>query len=343
MTPPGAAPARPTRPVVVTVAFWLQIATVAVLLALVGLVVAAALDYNGQIDEALRQVPDADPMEVSDERSGNLVMTLTLGVPALLLAAWLAATALPLSKGSNAARILVFVAAGAQLLVCLGQGCGGVLVIPLMLAAGDPEFDPALDSGVDGADWEQSKFLDTLYSQGDPGAILAFGGIGVMLVLALTAAVVVLLLLPDSRRWFRPASAAWPPPAPYGYWPGHPAAAYPGGYPAVPYPGGHAAAYPPAVGPLPPGYLLCPDPALHLAHPPAGPSAPGQGTSPWAPAPEAGPWGPAPEAGPSAPAPEVGPSAPAPEAGPFREPGRDDAAPGATGQPDEPGAGTSGS
>ena len=115
MTSPDTAPARPARPGSVTVAVWLQLATVAVLLLLIGLVVFAAVRYDAQIDRAVRLVPDADPTEVSHERSGNLFMTLAVGVPVLLLAGWLAATALPLRRGSNTARILVFVAAGAQL------------------------------------------------------------------------------------------------------------------------------------------------------------------------------------------------------------------------------------
>ncbi|MBM0227450.1 MULTISPECIES: hypothetical protein [Micromonospora] len=274
MTSPDAAPARPARPAIVTVAFWLQLATVVVLLLLIGLVIVAAVRYDGQIDRALRLVPDADPAEVSDERMGNLFMALVTGVPALLLAGWLAATALPLGRGSNTARILVFVAAGAQLLLCLGQGCSGALLIPVMLAAGsaDPGFDPS-DGVPPGDDWEQSKFLDTLYAQGDPADLVSgASGLGVLLVLALTIVVVVLLLLPAADRWFRPASAAragvHPVALGYGY-PVVGAAAWPG-YPPVgwsPSPG-----YPAPTPALPPGYMICPEPALHLAHPPAGPA-----------------------------------------------------------------------
>ncbi len=261
MTP--AAPARPARPAVVTVAFWLQIAAVAVLFVLVALVVFGSLRYNAQIDEALRRVPDADPTEVAGERSGVVFMALTTGIPALLLAAWLGATALPLRRGSNTARILVFVAAGAQLLLCLVQSCGGLLAIPFMMAAVATDgsgYDPDLDPGLDG---DQSKFLDTLAAQGDPGVLVALGGIGLTLVLVLSAAVVVLLLVPDANRWFRPPPpAAWPPPASYGYWPGYPAPAYPPGYPSPAYPPG----YPAAGMPFSPGYPVYPDPALYPAH-----------------------------------------------------------------------------
>ncbi|MFJ8578927.1 hypothetical protein [Micromonospora sp. NPDC093277] len=357
MTSPTA-PVRPARPAVVTVAFWLQIAIVAVLLVLVGVVVFAAVRYNGQIDEALRRVPDADPVEVSDERSGNVFTAVTLGVPALLLAAWLAATALPLCRGSNPARILVFVAAGAQLLLCLGQCGGGLLMIPFMLAMGGPEFDPTLDPEAGGTDWEQSKFLDALYDQGDPGELLAVGGLGLLLVLALTLAVVVLLLVPESGRWFRPASAAVPP-VPYGYWPVypaayapvHPVAAYPPGYPAAAYPGHPASGYPSAVMPPPAGYPLCPDPALHLAYPPTGPWASTQHASPWAapgtgpadPTPGTGAADPTPGTGPADPTPGTGPADPTPGDGPSVEPARDDAGPGAAGPSTGPADGPSGS
>lgn len=52
-------PPRPPRPGTVTVAFWLQLATVLILLGLVTLLVLAAVDWNDAIDKALRQVPDA--------------------------------------------------------------------------------------------------------------------------------------------------------------------------------------------------------------------------------------------------------------------------------------------
>ncbi|MEU8152671.1 hypothetical protein AB0B94_03275 [Micromonospora sp. NPDC048986] len=92
-----------------------------VLLGLAALTVAEAVHFDGQIDRAVRLVPDADPDEVAGERQGNVAMTLILGVPAVLLAVWLAATAVPLRRGVNVARILVFVASGGQLLICFAQ------------------------------------------------------------------------------------------------------------------------------------------------------------------------------------------------------------------------------
>lgn len=260
MTSSDTAPARPARPGAVTVAYWLQLATVAVLLLVVCLAVAEAVRYNAQIDEALRLVPDADPAEVADERAGNVFMTYFISIPALLLAGWLGATALPLRRGSNVARILVFVAGGAQLLLCVGQTCLGLLIVPFAIfAAGDIAEVDSSAGGPPDAGWAESRFLETLYARDEPGAVAtAVGGIGVLLVLGLSAAVVVLLLLSDSRRWFRGAAPTKPDRGPaygYGYGPYHPQPYWP---------------VPPA------GYPICPDPAVHVGPTPAGPESAGR-------------------------------------------------------------------
>ncbi|MBM0231484.1 hypothetical protein JNW91_06175 [Micromonospora sp. STR1_7] len=57
MSPPAAA-SRPPRPATVTIAFWLQLAVVLVLLGLAALTVAQAVHFDGQIDRAVRLVPD---------------------------------------------------------------------------------------------------------------------------------------------------------------------------------------------------------------------------------------------------------------------------------------------
>ncbi|WP_410819740.1 hypothetical protein [Micromonospora sp. 050-3] len=271
MSPPVAAP-RPPRPATVTIAFWLQLAVVLVLLGLAALTVAEAVHFDGQIDRAARLVPDADPDEVAGERQGNVAMTLILGVPAVLLAIWLAATAVPVRRGANLARILVFVASGAQLLVCFAQCCSGGFLVPLltMPEMGD-EPPPDWDE-----EWETSTFFDTLYSGTDPWDDLFFpaAGLGVLTVLALSAAVVLLLALPPANRWFVPRTAnealpgpAWVMPvptyAPTGY-----------GYPTAPFVPGFL----PPSQPLPPGYLICPDPAAHLT-----PGAPGTSPGPTGP------------------------------------------------------------
>ncbi|MEU8295976.1 hypothetical protein AB0C04_01630 [Micromonospora sp. NPDC048909] len=302
MTPSADAPARPPRPVTVTIAFWVQLATVLVLLALVALVIAQAVQWDGQIDRAVRLVPDADPDEVRGERWINITMALILGIPTLVLALWLAATALPLRRGGNTARILVFVAGGAQLLICLAQGCSGAFFVPLIFAGGiegepfpEEGYPEETPTGPDADSWQESPFLQALYDSSDPfdAVLFPLAGIGILTVLVLTVALVLLVALPPAHRWFVPRTASPARPVPpagyplpaisYPVPPGYPVPgnAVPPGYPvpgyAVPpgYPVPPGYAVPPGY-PVPPGYLICPDPAVHLAPaaPPAGPEGP---------------------------------------------------------------------
>ncbi|MFI7574595.1 hypothetical protein [Micromonospora sp. NPDC049497] len=267
MTPPADAPVRPPRPRTVTIAFWLQLTVVAVLLGLVALLVAQAVDWNAQIDQAARAVPDADPDEVRGERVGNVVMSVLFGLPALLLAAWMAATALPVRRGGNIARIMVFVAGGAELLICLAQGCSGMAVAPLIFATGFAE-EPYPEVGGTPADpgddfWQESRFIETLYDSPSPfdQVLFPLAGFGILTVLMLTAAVVLLLALPPAHRWFVPVTTAPNPAVAFAPVP-------PPGY------GYHPPAIPPGYAPVPPGYvsaapafLICPDPAAHRPPP----------------------------------------------------------------------------
>ncbi|RAO17328.1 hypothetical protein [Micromonospora noduli] len=275
MSPPATAP-RPPRPATVTIAFWLQLAVVLVLLGLAALTVAQAVHFDGQIDRAVRLVPDADPDEVTGERQGNVATALIFGVPAVLLAVWLAATVVPVRRGGNVARILVFVASGAQLLVCFAQCCSGGFLVPLLAmpeiaAEPPPDWDD---------EWETSTFFDTLYAGTDPWDDLFFpaAGLGVLTVLALSAAVVLLLALPPANRWFVPRTAneALPGPAWAMPVPAYTSTGY--GYPTAPLVPGFL----PPNQPLPPGYLICPDPAAHLT-PGASGTSPGPTEPPPAP------------------------------------------------------------
>lgn len=256
---------RPARPTQVTVAFWLQLTAAALLLVLVGAAIAYAVYFDGEISRAAELVPDADPTEVSDERTGNIFMASMIGVPALLLALWLAAAAVPVRRGSNAGRILVFVAAGGQLLFCALQGCGGLFVVPFVFIAGEPEFPEDGETAWEDVPWEESEFYDALYSDPDPFFDILFpvAGSGAFLVFMLAVALVLLLALPPANRYFVPRVHA---PAPG--WP-LPAAAHPAYPTAHPYPVGYPAAlgYP---GPAP--YPVCPDPGAHVAPPTAPPS-----------------------------------------------------------------------
>ncbi|MEO3775724.1 hypothetical protein ABGB16_02505 [Micromonospora sp. B11E3] len=280
MTAPVSVPVRPPRPTSVTVACWLQVAAVAVLLGLVGMVAFEAVWFDAQIDEVARLVPGADPAEVRGERTGNVVGALFLGVPALLLAGWLAGTALPLRRGRNTARILVYVSSGAQLLLCLFQACSGALVIPFVLALGfDEGMDAEPEPFPDDVPWQESRFLETLYDrqQAHDDVIFPVGGIGVLTVYLLTATVVLLLSLSSANRYFRPRAEQWPGgPSPYAGWPPGP---YPMVAPVAPYPMGPTVPQPgawvPAGCPVPPGYLICPDPAVHVARAAAPAEPPG--------------------------------------------------------------------
>ncbi|WP_446212103.1 hypothetical protein [Micromonospora sp. IBSANI012] len=251
MTQDAGAPARPPRPTAVTVASWMQIAAAVVLLALLGLVLWQAIEWNGEIDRAARLVPDADPDEVSGERVGNIVMSCVLGVPALLLAAGLLATARGVRRGSNVARILVFVVGGLQLLAACAQGGFAVLFIPFLFALGGPEEDWDSDIPAEFMP-EESGFMRELYGDGsDPAGdvLFAAGSLGTMLVVGLTLTAVVLLALPSVHRWFVPRAAEQARRAPLD------------------------PPYPPAFL-LPPGYMLCPDPRAHGLPPQPTPVAP---------------------------------------------------------------------
>ena len=290
---PAAVP-PPPRPVTVTIAFWLQLAAALILLGLAALVVVEAIQWDAAIDRAVRQVPDADPNEVRAERVSSITMSVILGVPALALGLWMALTAPGVRQGSNTARIMFFVAGGAQLLFCFFQACAGMFFVPLIAfgAVEEPYYDEDLPP--DGDFWQESDFFETLY--GEPSVseavIFSLAGFGVMTVLLLTATVVLLLALPPANRWFVPKPepefpspltaggdiphvylAAYYPPPGYLMPPGHlPPGAYPAvpghpgpaGYPAAPgypNPAGHPAwsafpttAYPASGYPAPPGY-----------------------------------------------------------------------------------------
>jgi hypothetical protein len=249
-----AAEGRPSRPASVTVAFWLQLAVVLVLFVMVGLVVAYAMYFDGQISRAVELVPEADPDEVSAERVGNLVTSVVLGAIILAVAVWLAASAVPVLRGSNVARILVFIAAGAHVLLCAAPCLSGAAIAPVFLA-GAPEEPPA-GVYVGEEAWQESRFIETLYSQTLPFDDAFFLGmtVGSVMEVMLAVAVVVLLAVPPASRYFVPR---------------RPAPAWSGGY--APPAGSAWPMVPPWPGALAvhPGlpYVICPDPSVHATAP----------------------------------------------------------------------------
>jgi hypothetical protein len=225
-------PPKPPRPASVTVAFWLQLAAVVVLLVMVGLVVAYAVYFDGHISRTVELVPDADPDEVSAERAGNIVTSVVMGALVLAMAVWLAATAVPVLRGSNVARILVFIGAGAHVLLCAAPCIGGAATAPFFLAGASGEPPEGVYAGEE--PWEESRFIETLYAETLPFEDGFFLGttVGAGIEVMLAIAVVVLLVVPPASRYFVPR---------------RPAPAWPGGY-ALP-----AGAFPPAAAAWPAG------------------------------------------------------------------------------------------
>ncbi|GIF75419.1 hypothetical protein [Asanoa siamensis] len=241
----------PPRPTTVTAAFWVQVGAVVLLLGLIGVVVAHAVYYDGLINEVAARFPDTDPADVSGERTGNVVGSVLMGGVMLIAAVLLAATAVPLLRGSNVARILVFVAGGVHLLFLCLPGFGAVAIVPFLLAPA-PDFGPLPeDLPPEVVPWEESGFLDTLWARSSGSDELFFGGLslGGLLEVALVVAIVLLVALPPASRYFVPRRPT----------PGYALVA------SVPPPPAYA------TGGMP--YFVCPDPAAHYPRPPA-PAAP---------------------------------------------------------------------
>ncbi|HEX5542469.1 MAG TPA: hypothetical protein VFX60_13060 [Micromonospora sp.] len=245
-TPP-AVPVRPARPGTVTVAVYLQLALVGLLLAVVGLAVAHALHYDELIDGAVHAA-DADPATVSNERAHNTMETVLIGGPVLLLAAWFGACAVPLYRGSNVARILTLVAGGLELVACCVPAGAMFGLIPVMVAVEEARSDEDWAGeplNQEENSWgEESAFYDAL-SAGENEWFFALGALAMLVAFALCIAIMVLLLTPATNRYVDPRpdpfTGAWPIPT-HGYPIGHP-------YPTYVYP---ADPYPPHPGPVPP-------------------------------------------------------------------------------------------
>jgi hypothetical protein len=239
--PPTALPAAEEpgrRPATVTVAVVLQLVVVAGLFALAALTIVSAVWYDGVVSEAARATY-ADPEDVSTARTDNMIFTVLLAAPAVLVAALLAALAWPVWRGSNVVRIIDAVAAGLLLLGCLLSPCGpGYALIAVL----DPGF---LLEGEVGAD-----FHAELAGHAAPIWLAIGMPVLALLVFAMAAALLVLLLVPPSNRFFRRRAPAQKYAPTYNPAPMYP---YPYGYPppgAGPPPPGPAA---PGSGPPPPG------------------------------------------------------------------------------------------
>jgi hypothetical protein len=252
-----------------------------ILLVLILLAVVYAIQFDALIDAAARAT-DADPDEVSSERQSNLASVFAVGVPCLIMAVWLAATLVPILRGSNTGRILAFVGVSTPVVCGLCCGVGGLAAAGfLIFSLADSGFDedwPEEDPEFDGSDgYPDSGFYDRLYGDGTPVWSEIVGMAGVLIIGALLIAAVALLLVPASNRYFRPRAEVpglpmWPYPQPYPQT-GYPQVGYPAG-PGQAARSGFASPYDPQPGyPQQPGYPP--------AYAPGGPAAAPGGA--WAP------------------------------------------------------------
>jgi hypothetical protein len=251
------------RPKQVTTAFGLQLGAAGSLLICAVLFAVGAIYYNGLISDAAAAT-GADPDDVSAERIGNLVTTLVVGVPTLLLGGWLLGTAFGLRRGSNTARIMSAIGLAAPLVVGVLYCCGlGAFAGILGVAFSDGGFD---DSGYDDGDFSEfdydgsSPFYDKLDNSdsGFSAVVSGLGGVFGLFATMLALAAGILLFVGPARRYFRPDK----------YPPGFPIAGYPVygfpqayGYQAYPFPA-------PAYGPYAPGYAAAPPVPVHGPYPP---------------------------------------------------------------------------
>lgn len=205
---PASTPDRGPRPATAIVAVLLQLLIVLLAAALVAVAWIGYGNHDQLIDRAAELVPAADPAVVATERDNNLFGAVMLSAVFGLITLWFGATLWPAWRGSNVARVLATVGAGMQtavavLFVC-GGGLLGLLFLPLTFSGpgfpgGDPSFEPGL--------FEPDPFHDKLFELQNsgagtwPGAAVAMGG---LLLTLLAGALLVLLLVPPSNRWFSP-------------------------------------------------------------------------------------------------------------------------------------------
>ncbi|GAA1893839.1 hypothetical protein [Asanoa iriomotensis] len=233
--------ARPPRPTTVTVAFWLQLAAALLLFLMVGLTVAYAVYFDQLIDRAVELVPDVDPADVSSERTSNMVMAAVVGSVFLVGSLAFAATAWPLRRGSNAARIVTFIVSGLHFVACLLPCVGSMVIFPFFLTGPDIGYvDP------EAMPYEEARFFEVLYEQTTSTEEAFFAGLslGGLLEMILVIAIVILIVVPPAHRFFAPRTPSpnWPVGSYPTLMPGQPYSAY-----AAPMPGQPFSVYPASV------------------------------------------------------------------------------------------------
>jgi hypothetical protein len=208
------------RPAAVTVASYLLV-LVAVLIVVSALITVATLgSYSDAIRNAVAAQGVADAARIADQITGFFRVAAVIGlVVNLLLAGGFVALALLDLRGKNPARIVTWVLAG------LGVLCLGCSTASSASGAFTGGFTSNSANGVNASE-VQRQIRESIPSWLTPLETT----LAVVNLLALIV-VIILLALPASNAFFRPAEPVGPEP----------------GYPA--YPG-----YPPAGSPPPPPY-----------------------------------------------------------------------------------------
>jgi hypothetical protein len=214
------APAPRTRPTTVTVSSYLLYVTAAVSL------ISAVLSLT-EVSTITGVYRDAYAGTSAEGAEAVIVATTVIGVVLnILFAAGLAILAIFNNRGRQAARVTTWVIGGISL-CCSGLGLAGTAVTGSMnLSTGD---------GPSPSDVEQ-RLADALPSWYMPVTV-TLSAISLLSILG----AIILLALPASNAYFRPAQAAWDPSMPYPqYGTPYPGQAAPGQpqYPGQPpYPG----------------------------------------------------------------------------------------------------------
>lgn len=190
-----AAPAR-ARPATATVAFWLHIGGAGVGLIVVALVAGYAIWLDGLIDRAA-ELTNANPHVVSEKRSSNAWIAAMVGGPALLIAIWLAATAVPVWRAREAARVLAIVGASVQVLGCCGANVTGWTAAYPLLVLGASLRPGYMEEGA------RSGFTDRLYEMQTESVLCVLPAAALVILavmcVAWLAACVLLLVRPRRR------------------------------------------------------------------------------------------------------------------------------------------------
>jgi hypothetical protein len=247
-------PAQRTRPTAVTISSYLLYVTAAVSL------ISAVLSVT-QLSTITGVYRDAYADTSGEGAEVVLAATTVIGVALnIIFATGLVILAIFNNRGRQGARITTWVVGGISL-CCSGVGVAGTALTGAM------SFDTG--NGPSASEVEQ-QLADALPSWYTPATVI----LSVISLLAILGAII-LLALPASNAYFRPAQPVWDPSMPYPY-PGQPQ--YPAQYP--PYPG--RPPYPTGSSgwsaPLPSGPPAAGDQPPHTGSvPPADPWSPPEG------------------------------------------------------------------